>query len=259
METETPMTKAMPVTHWDYDTDRPVLQSRWQRVHPTNSEPDGTEPVTVIDYDAEPGTIIIEGGTVNKLMYRPDYHDIPCFIPHIEPEAIDVGDGQMLVRRDDMDDEQWSLLKQGFANDAPLPARSLAAWLIQERTGRASVAERLELAADRHRSEVERLNNSLAGHRRQMRCVADALLEEARRRDWCDEYNDFVDTVNSAAGAEVLRRDEQEFVVRYVVSVTVTASNRDQATEQANEAVEAGDGVGDIDYYEVEYDSCEAQ
>jgi hypothetical protein len=69
--------------------------------------------------------------------------------------------------------------------------------------------------------------------------IAEALRNEAENREWCDEYNEFCDTVNSKTEEHPLIPLEQEYEVEVEVTATVTtratlsvmARSRDLAEE----------------------------
>jgi len=82
--------------------------------------------------------------------------------------------------------------------------------------------------------------------------VAYALLNEAADRDWCSEYNDWVDKVNLTLRRSALRKLEREYSVRVELTetrsistyVTVTAPSRDEAQE----SVESWDWYDVLNY-----------
>lgn len=63
--------------------------------------------------------------------------------------------------------------------------------------------------------------------------VAEALREEAIRRDWCSDYGDFVERVNRRTARFELLSCSRDYVVSFTVDVHVNARTPDEAQEMA--------------------------
>lgn len=91
--------------------------------------------------------------------------------------------------------------------------------------------------------------------------VGEMLLEESNRRNWCSEYDEFVDAVNGKLGLLSLPDREQEYEVEVQVTgtitttttVTVTARSQDDANtmveENMDDYVDADDILTDAARY----------
>lgn len=100
-------------------------------------------------------------------------------------------------------------------------------------------ARERDWAVEQH-AEINRQIESLRQrYARDIEVIGEALLEEAENRDWCNEYDEFVEGVNSRLGMELPER-EREFNVEveatYSLTVPVTARNADEARERAEES-----------------------
>jgi hypothetical protein len=129
-------------------------------------------------------------------------------------------------------------------------------------------------------SEIERLRVRLREveerHRTDIATIGETLMREAERRNWCSEYDEIVDGINSRITVELpVRNSEEEFEVTvsgyvrvpFSYSMTVTASDSGDAHEIASntwaDQVDAGDLLRDYsdrysaeveDDYEIEVD-----
>lgn len=97
-----------------------------------------------------------------------------------------------------------------------------------------------------------RLREAEERHRTDIQMIGETLMREANRRNWCSEYDEIVDGINSRISVELpLRRREHEVVISGYVrvpfsySMTVEAEDSDDAYEMASETwsdqVSAGD------------------
>lgn len=106
-------------------------------------------------------------------------------------------------------------------------------------------------------------NNSRGNHRDDVRRISEALIAEADARGWCDDYDKFVDGLNSKLTIALETRD-QEYVVTatYIIKVStkITARNIDDANDQAGE-LDLGDYNCSIrgDYDDIEYQDHEIE
>lgn len=86
------------------------------------------------------------------------------------------------------------------------------------------------------RVELETLKQAISSD---STLLSDTLIAEANQRQWCDEYDEIVDTLNSRLRVIVIQQREQEFeievdiegTIRTTTTVCVTARNRDEARE----------------------------
>ena len=105
--------------------------------------------------------------------------------------------------------------------------------------------------------------NARTNHRNDIKMIGEALIAEADSRGWCDDYDKFVDGLNSKLNIALETRD-QEYEVSATfllkVSTTITARNIDDANEQAAE-LDLGDYNCSIrgDYDDIEYQDHEIE
>jgi hypothetical protein len=79
--------------------------------------------------------------------------------------------------------------------------------------------------------------------------IALALKEEARERNWCDEYDTFCDTVNGDTHGQWLEKCASNYDVVVTVTITVEARNEEQASEIAGRQLdEASNSFDDVEY-----------
>ena len=117
---------------------------------------------------------------------------------------------------------------------------------LRERVGR------LEALVDEER---ERANTAttLANHRHaDLMQIAGALRAEAIRRQWCPEYQDFVDRVNADCHEAHLQSCYRNYRTHFAVRVDFQAGNRDAAVARLRDQIERlnldeGEGVIDIE------------
>lgn len=59
--------------------------------------------------------------------------------------------------------------------------------------------------------------------RNDLKIIADALLEEAQEREWCSEYDSYVDRVNARTSEPWLQRCARQWAATFTVTVNFTA------------------------------------
>ena len=120
----------------------------------------------------------------------------------------------------------------------------------------ASLAEANELvAALRGDCNIlrERLRDYTNKVAQDTRLLSDKLIEEANRRNWCDEYDEIVDALNGLFLVLSIDQRTREYEVEVVLSgtitarttVTVTAGSREDAEQLIREDVDAYTDVAD--------------
>lgn len=147
----------------------------------------------------------------------------------LAPVAIDKGDGTIIQRCQEWQDDTWEALAAGFTSGADPLFRRLAETYL----GLWRNFDALRIDHDRRREEMETALQARNQFNRALTVVADLLHEEAVNRDWCSEYGEFVDKVNAAVGYPVLTHCVKDFTVSFLVTVTVEAAKSDIATETA--------------------------
>lgn len=106
---------------------------------------------------------------------------------------------------------------------------------------------RMDVLKETHRDtvrELDELRNELQlariRHEDDIRRISDAINEEANRRKWCEDFDEFVETLNADLHMPLKVR-EREFEVtmeiREVVSIMVTATSEEHAHEAAEEQI----------------------
>lgn len=83
----------------------------------------------------------------------------------------------------------------------------------------------------RIQSDAERVREMNAEFSR----IAEALVNEARERNWCSEYDDFVNGLNSQNRWLTLENCARDYLVTIELRVRVEATNDDNADELAEE------------------------
>lgn len=87
-----------------------------------------------------------------------------------------------------------------------------------------------------------------------MRVLSDKLIEEANRRNWCDEYDEIVDALNGLFLVLSIDQRTREYEVEVVLSgtitacttVIVTAGSREDAEQLVREDIDAYVDVSDV-------------
>jgi hypothetical protein len=105
--------------------------------------------------------------------------------------------------------------------------------------------------------------NSRNNHQDDVRRISEALIEEADARGWCDDYDKFVEKLNSKLTVALeTREQEYEVSATYIlkVSTKITARNIDDANERAAD-LDLGDYNCSIrgDYDDIEYQDHEIE
>ena len=116
------------------------------------------------------------------------------------------------------------------------------------------VVAAVETADDRRHAELQakiteleadtsRMSSRINSYCEDIDTIGRLLLEEAERRDWCSDYDDFVEAVNGALNVAVLPVREQEFeivmrgtaTVCWSRNVMVTARNEEDAVSMVED------------------------
>jgi hypothetical protein len=208
----------------------------------------------------QPGySINIPEGTILKVMFGPD-HDGE-YLCHTDDDAPRAYRGyykrNMLLPVDPPVAEQTP-------DEAAATATAVSETVLAQPEVAGIVAER-----DRLSERVTQQDQELIALRRwRDRAVADmslaseVLIEESRRRNWCSEYDDIVDTINSRMNVlafDVREHDYNvvidaevtidvagyEFTGSVSVSISVTASDEDDVADQI-EGQQVRDAVYDL-------------
>jgi hypothetical protein len=85
----------------------------------------------------------------------------------------------------------------------------------------------------------EAMQKQVSKLRRQLTHIDNALLQEAERREWCEEYSEWVDEVNGALGESLLTKPTKEISVEIRLSVTVKSDSGMSEDSIENELSEA--------------------
>lgn len=87
-----------------------------------------------------------------------------------------------------------------------------------------------------------RLREAEERHRTDIQIIGETLMREANRRNWCSEYDEIVDGINSRISVELPEREREHEVVisgyvrvPFSYSMTVTAGDSDDAYEIASD------------------------
>jgi hypothetical protein len=96
-----------------------------------------------------------------------------------------------------------------------------------------------------------RLNEAQRHHRADIAVIGERLLSEAEDRQWCGEYDEIVEKLNSCLHVELqVRKRDYTVRVSVQVDVSVSAADEDEARDmaqriarRAESAVDSTDGV----------------
>jgi capsid protein len=85
----------------------------------------------------------------------------------------------------------------------------------------------------------------LDSHIQDIKLISDALMEQAEDRDWCDQYDNFIEELNTRLSIELEERTKEYEVEIEVtqtrtqrVTVTIKARDEDQARELIDDSPE---------------------
>ena len=105
--------------------------------------------------------------------------------------------------------------------------------------------------------------NSRKNHQSDIKIIGEALIAEAESREWCDDYDKFVGSLNSRLSITLEERShDYEVTATFIVTVSTTISARDED--------DANDQAGDMDlssfncsirgdYDDIEYSNHEVE
>lgn len=106
-------------------------------------------------------------------------------------------------------------------------------------------------------------SNSRRNHQSDIKIIGEALIEEADNRGWCDDYDKFVNSLNSRLSVGLEERNhDYEVTATFIVTVSTTINARDED--------DANDQAGDMDlssfncsirgdYDDIEYSNHEVE
>ena len=106
-------------------------------------------------------------------------------------------------------------------------------------------------------------SNSRRNHQSDIKMIGEALIEEADNRGWCDDYDKFVNSLNSRLSVSLEERNhDYEVTATFIVTVSTTINARDED--------DANDQAGDMDlssfncsirgdYDDIEYSNHEVE
>lgn len=104
------------------------------------------------------------------------------------------------------------------------------------------------MTVDRDNNKSMRLER-MRTHERDIELISEALLGQANDRDWCSEFDDFVENLNKSLSVELKKR-EKEYEVE--IEVTQKRTQRVTVTINANSEAHARELIEDdpSNYYE---------
>lgn len=94
------------------------------------------------------------------------------------------------------------------------------------------VNERVTAAGSARAEAAEEANRCRAAHEQDMETLSDYLIGEAESRNWCSDYDDFVDRVNDSLSVPLRPRTRDydvEVTATFEVTVRVNAANEGEA------------------------------
>ena len=129
-------------------------------------------------------------------------------------------------------------------------------WMFTEHTSlgqpdlqeRNSVFHQFQLMQAR----LDHVQTDLRNYRSDVRLMGEMLTYEAQNRDWCDEYDSFVDHFNSKAKIANIEERSNDYEVE--VDMEVTLRIRTNVVTQARNADDAVDNVRDMDESDIDFD-----
>ena len=106
----------------------------------------------------------------------------------------------------------------------------------------ASLKSALVVAKSSAETYEARSNKSRESHERDIELIGNALLEEAKDREWCSQYDEFITDLNKLLSVELKTREKEYEVEIEVtqkrtqrVTVTITAGSEEHAKELIND------------------------
>lgn len=136
----------------------------------------------------------------------------------------------------------------------PDDSESLAFWEWAPVDGESEDSTPVAIYTQEDMDKYEAQINELRTRRNQwihdFNVVTEALVEEAKRRGWCSEYEEFVDGVQSRLQVGSMPAREQEYEVTWTETYTVTVSRSGTYTAQSEEdAIEVAKQEDTADRY----------
>lgn len=156
---------------------------------------------------------------------------------------------QGLVRPDGMPDMYWHDIEEGIRQPEGSVVRRLAQRSYDQ--WNTTVA-----AAEQRQTIMTNFNATITKQKRNLEIIAEMLVEEARSRSWCSEYDEFAESVNDRCGEEVLLLCERAYEVTFSVTVTVDARGSDAASEDAESEIESALSRAGFSDYAVQREDC---
>lgn len=104
-------------------------------------------------------------------------------------------------------DNVWDMVVEAFLSPPDSLQRKMAAQLIRDHIHSQQLDRELSRWMTNHQTSEQVLA-----------LVSEALLHEATDREWCDEYNQFVERINTDIGRDVLRKMDNAYSVTYAVT-----------------------------------------
>lgn len=122
------------------------------------------------------------------------------------------------------------------------PAQAVTRLLAELDQSKAEAARLTErgTAAIEHNAILDRyLTQSREDHRQDIALIGETLMEEAEARNWCEQYDEAVATMNERLNVELPTRSRPYTVaVNVTVTVSVSATSDDDAISQAESIME---------------------
>ncbi len=173
--------------------------------------------------------------------------DVPAEEVHQYLDATDQDGSPVRVDRPEaITDQQWADLVSAFQVGRGLAIRNLAEWALKLHGEVTESAKKLEGERQQAQTLMDSRQRQISTLQRRLDYVAEALLAEAEERDWCSEYDEFVNKVNNHLGYTVLTPRSREYEVTYTVTFTVEARDEDEAQETADEYMSAAERQAEV-------------
>ena len=175
--------------------------------------------------------------TVTKVeWYQPENGDTGC--------ARITGEVKSRQKPDDTEQIQFDVPRSGLSTPWVFAAMALTPEDSEDRATRFHEFHRLSV----NLYDFQRLKND---YYKDIELLGQMLLEEAETRQWCEEYDTFIDRFNEKSKVATIepRSNDYEVEVTYEITIRVTnsvitaARNEDEAMDNVREM-----GIGDMDF-----------
>ena len=143
------------------------------------------------------------------------------------------------------------LINAAWGQPVGAQARDLADAFVQFARSAADTQSQADSMIESRQALIDTHQDTIQKLQRELSVVGERLLGEAEARDWCTEYDEFVESVNTFLGREVLQPCERDYSVHLNVYLTVRARGQQAASAQAGRLISV-DGLEGVEVESVD-------